>query len=90
MSATDAAPQDANLTRTAVGLAVATVIAWAVLAAIDHDGPGWILFPVLGAATAVTAYRAGGTTPRNMAALVAFVVGVVAILVFLAWMIFGS
>lgn len=90
MAATGASPQDASLTRTAVALAVATVLSWVVLAAIDHDGPGWILMPVLGIAAAVTAYRAGGTSPRNMAALVSLVIGVLAVLTFLAWIAFGD
>ncbi len=76
-----------SLTRTAIGLAVATVVAFVVLAAVDHDGAGWLIFPVLGLAAAGTAWRAGGRTTQNMPAFVALVIGVLAILVFLAWVI---
>ena len=89
MAATGATPQDASLTRTAVALAAATVVAWVVLAAIDHDGPGWIVLPVLGLAAAVTAYRAGGTSTSNVPALASLVVGVLAILSFLGFVIAG-
>ena len=88
---TDAAPQNASLTRTAMGLAAATAVAWIILVATDHDGAAWLLVPVLGIATAVTAWRAGGTSPqRNTAAFVALVVGVLAILTFLAFVVFGD
>jgi len=88
METTDAAAtRDGSLTSTAVALAVVTVVAWFVLAAIDHDGPGWLLQPVLGIATAVTAWRAGGSSPQNRRAFIALIVGVLAILVFLGWVI---
>ena len=61
-----------------------------VLAAIDHDGPGWLLQPVLGAAAAVTAWRAGGTSTRNMPALVALIVGVLMVLIFLGFVLGGG
>ena len=90
------APTDAvttgneSLTRTAVGLAAAAVVVWVVLAAIDHNGAAWLLQPVLGLAAAVTAWRAGGTSPKNMAAFVALIIGVLAVLVFLGWLIFDG
>ncbi len=89
MSSTGAVTRDdQSLTRIAIGLAAATVVAWVVLAALDHDGAGWILLPVLGLAAALAAWRAGGTSPKqNMRAFVAFVIGVVAILVFVAFLI---
>jgi hypothetical protein len=91
MSASDTAPRDESQTRVALGLAAATVVAWIVLAALDHDGAGWILLPVLGIAAAVSAWRAGGTSPqRNMTAFVALVVGVLAILTFLGFVIVGD
>ena len=68
-------------------LAAATVLLWVVLGALDHDGAGWLLFPVLGLATAVTAWRAGGTSPQNMRAFAPFIIGVLAILVFLGFVI---
>jgi len=87
MTPTDAVAGDESLTRTAVLLAAATVLAWAVLVALDHDGAGWFIQPVLGLAAAVTAWRAGGTSPQNMRAFVALIIGVLAILVFLGFVI---
>lgn len=79
---------DQALTRAAVALAAATVIAWIVPVALDHDGAGWLVFPVLGLAAAIVAWRAGGTSPRNMPAFVSFIVGVLALIVFLLFVIF--
>ncbi len=89
MSTTDAVGQDGSLTRTAVWLAAATVLGWIVLAALDHDGAGWLIWAILGVATAVTAWRAGGTSPKNARAFAAFVIGVLAIVVFLIFVIAG-
>jgi len=90
MTSTDAAPRnDPTLTRAAIGLAIATVIAWIIPVAVDHDGAGWLVFPVLGLATAVVAWRAGGTSPKNMPAFVSFVIGLLAIIVMAAFVIFG-
>ena len=89
MSSTGATTRnDQSLTRAAIGLAAATVVAWIVLVAVDPDGAGWLVFPVLGLAAAVVAWRAGGTSPKNMPAFVAFIIGVLAILVFVAFVIF--
>ena len=90
MTPTDAVAGDESLTRTAVLLAAATALVWVILAAMDHDGSGWLLLPVLGLAAAVTAWRAGGTSPQNMRAFVALIVGVLAILVFLGFVIADS
>ena len=90
MTSTDAVTRDDSLTRTAVLLAAATALVWVILAAMDHDGAGWLLLPVLGLAAAVTAWRAGGTSPQNMRAFVALIVGVLAILVFLGFVIADS
>jgi hypothetical protein len=88
MATGDAAPTGSEtLTRTALLLAGAAVLVMVVLAAMDHDGAGWLLQPVLGLAAAVTAWRAGGTSPRNRLAFVAFVVGVVMVLLFLGFLI---
>lgn len=76
-----------SLTRTALLLAGAGVLVMVVLAALDHDGAGWLLQPVLGLAAAVTAWRAGGTSPRNMPALLALIIGVLLVLIFLGFMI---
>jgi len=76
-----------SLIRTALLLAGAAVLVMVVLAAIDHDGAGWLLQPVLGLAAAVTAWRAGGTSPRNMPAFLALIIGVLMVLIFLGFMI---
>jgi hypothetical protein len=87
MTTEGAGTRDNSLTRTAVVLAAATVLVIVVLAALDHDGAGWLLQPVLGLATVVTAWRAGGTSPKNMPAFVALIIGVLAILLFLGFII---
>ena len=76
-----------SLTRTALMLAGAAVLVMVVLAALDHDGAAWLLQPVLGLAAAVTAWRAGGTSPRNMPAFLALIIGVLMVLIFLGFMI---
>ena len=73
---------DRSATNLAVGLGIATVVAMVVLAAADADGPIWIIQGALAAATAVAAWRAGGTSTRNPLAMGALVVGVVLFLVF--------
>ena len=88
MSTNLATGSDQSLTRAAVALAAATVVAWTIPVALDHDGRGWLVFPVLGLATAIVAWRAGGTSPRNMPAFVSFIVGVLALMVFLLFVIF--
>jgi hypothetical protein len=90
MTSEGAGTSNESLTRTAVVLAAATVLVWVVLAALDHDGAGWLIFPVLGLAAAVTAWRAGGTSPKNMPAFVALIIGVLALLVFLGFIIGDS
>ncbi len=87
MESTGAVRGNESLTKTAIALAAATVIAWVVLAAMDHDGAGWVIFPALGLAAAVTAWRAGGTSPKNVGAFVALIIGALAVLVFLGWVI---
>ncbi|MEJ7787380.1 MAG: hypothetical protein WKF96_21460 [Solirubrobacteraceae bacterium] len=56
---------------------------------MDHDGAGWLIWAILGVATAVTAWRAGGTSPKNTRAFVALIIGMLAILVFLGFVIAG-
>ena len=87
MASTGAETPDVSLTRTAVVLAAVGVLVMVVLATIDHDGAGWLLQPVLGLAAVVTAWRAGGTSPRNMPAFAALIVGVLLVLIFLGFMI---
>ena len=87
MTSSGAAHRGASHTQTAVVLAAATVLSWVVLAALDHDGAGWMILPLLGIATTVVAWRAGGTSPQNMRALVALIIGVLAILTFLGFVI---
>ncbi len=89
MSSTGAGSPDASLTRTAVLLAAAAVLVMVVLAAIDHDA-GWLLQPVLGLAAAVIAWQAGGTSPRNMPAFAALIVGVLMVLIFLGFVLAGE
>ena len=87
LSSTGGATPETSLTQTAVALAAATVLSFVVLAGLDHEGGGWMIFPVLGLATAVIAWRAGGTSPQKMRAFVPLIIGVLAILVFLGWVI---
>ena len=87
MSTARPVEQDQSLTRTAVALAAATVLTWIVLVVTDHDGAGWLIQPVLGVATAVFAWRAGHGSTQNVRALVALVIGVLAVLAVLGWMI---
>ncbi len=83
-------PANRSLTRTALLLAGAGIVALVVLSATDHDGAGWILMPVLGLAAAVTAWRAGGSSPRNLPAFIALIIGAILTLMFLGWVIFGE
>jgi hypothetical protein len=87
MESTSAAGHNESLSRTAVLLAAATLLAWAVLVAMDHDGAGWLVQPVLGLAAVVTAWRAGGRSPQNRGAFVALIIGSLAVLSFLAFVI---
>ncbi len=87
MATSEAARENRTLTWLAIALAAATVILWLVLAAVDHDGGGWLVWGLLGLATAVTAWRAGGTSRRNVGALVALIIGALAILVFLGFVV---
>ena len=42
MASTDTRSRnDQSLTRAAIALAVATVVAWIIPVAVDHDGAGW-------------------------------------------------
>ena len=88
-TADDAAPTGSqSLTWAALALAGASVLVMVVLAAMDHDGAAWLIQPVLGLAAAVTAWRAGGTSPRrNPLAFAALVVGVAMVLLFLGWVV---
>jgi hypothetical protein len=90
MAQTHSGPEAAgspSLTKAAVGLAAAALLAMVVLAAADADGPIWIVVGVLAAAGAVVGWRAGGTTPRNTLAFGALIVGTVLFLVFVGFTI---
>jgi hypothetical protein len=76
-----------SLTKVAAGLATAAVLTMVVLSAMDADGPIWILQGVLAGAAAVTAWRAGGTTPRNPVAFAALIVGTVLFLLFAGFLV---
>ena len=87
MATRGAARANPSLTWAAIALAAATVILWLVLGVLDHDGLGWLVWGLLGLATAVTAWRAGGTSRRNVGALVALIIGLLAVVVFLAFVV---
>jgi len=90
MARTNAGPKAAgggSLTNGAVGLAAAAVLAMVVLAAVDAEGPIWIVQGVLAAAAAVVGWRAGGTRPQNVLAFGALLVGTVLFLVFVGFTI---
>jgi hypothetical protein len=84
---TDSPAADRSRTNLAVALAGATVLAVVILNIAGADGPIWIIQGVLAAATAVAAWRAGGTSTRNPLAMGALVVGVVLLLLFLGFLI---
>jgi hypothetical protein len=68
---------DPTLTRAAVALAIAAIVQVIVMQAADAHGPVWTTQGALAAVTAVVAWRAGGSTPRNLAAFGALVVGAI-------------
>ena len=78
------------LTKVAAGLAAAAAAVWIALAAMDHDGAAWLLVAVFGAAAAVTGWMAGHGRKENMTALVALVVGVVAVLTVVLWIVIDA
>lgn len=86
-AAPDRAQGNASPTTTAVALAAATVLAMVVLAALDADGPIWLIQGALALATVVTAWRAGGRTPANPRAFGALIVGAVLLLLFLGFLV---
>jgi len=67
-----AEPDRANL---AVAFAVAAVGVWALLIAIDADGPIWIVQGVLALGAAITGWRAGASGMPRGRALAALVIG---------------
>ena len=87
MSSTGAEASNVSLTRIAAILALAGVALMVVLAAVDHDGGGWLVQPVLGLAAAITAWRAGGSSPKNLIAFVSLLLGVALVVIFLGFMI---
>ena len=87
MSTTGAETSNVSLTRMAALLALAGVAVMVVLAVIDHDGWGWLAQPVLGLAAAVTAWRAGGSSPKNLIAFLALLIGVILVVVFLGFLV---
>lgn len=87
MSSMDAEASNVSLTRIAAGLAIAGVALMVVLATIDHDGWGWLVQPILGLAAAITAWRAGGSSPKNIIAFLALLVGAALVVIFLGFVI---
>lgn len=88
MATSDAAPtKDGGLAKIAVLFAVAALAVMVVLAAIDYDGPVWLLQPIFGLAAVAAGWRAGGTSPRNPLAFGALIVGTLMTLIFLGWVV---
>ena len=82
-----AQPDRASRANVAAALAAAAVAIWAVLMAIEADGPIWILVGVASLAAAVTGWRAGeGAMPRGRA-LAALVVGTLLFVMFVVFTI---
>ena len=90
MEAMDTTARDTSQGKLSLMLAIGAVVTMAVLAAIDHDGPVWILQGVLGLAAAVVGYRAGGTSPKSGPAFVGFLVGTILFLIFMGFVIAGD
>ena len=88
-TSTGPVPRDAPhpLTRVAVGMATAAVVLWVALVAADHDGPLWLVWALVGVGTAVVSWKAGGTSPRNRTAFVCFLIGLLAVLVFIGFVL---
>ena len=76
-----------SLTKIAVALAAATVIQLVGMEAAGVHGPIWITQGALAAATTGTAWRAGGTTPRNPLAFGALIVGTLLLVTFIGFTI---
>lgn len=81
----NATADDNSLTMVAAGLAVASVVAVIVLAAMAADGAIWVLQGALSLGAAVTGWLAGGRTPRNTVAFGAMLVGAVLFLMFVGF-----
>ena len=71
----------------AAALAAVAVAVWAVLIAVDADGPIWIVVGVLSLAAAVTGWRAGGGGLPGGRALAALVVGGLLFVMYVAFTI---
>ena len=85
-----AQPAGASGANVAVAVAAVAVAVWAVLMAIDADGPIWILLGVVSLAAAVLGWRAGdGAMPRGRA-LAALVIGVVLFVMFVVGTILAA
>ena len=87
MEASDITGTNASQGKLSLMLAIGAVVTMAVLAALDHDGPVWILQGVLGLAAAIVGYRAGGTSPKSGPAFVGFLVGTILFLLFAGFLI---
>jgi len=87
MHAESDAASSEPLTKIAVALAAVAVIQMVAMEAAGVHGPIWITQGVLAAATVATAWRAGGTTPRNPLALGALIVGAVLFMAFVGFTI---
>ena len=81
---TGAAESRANL---AAALAALAVAVWAVLIAIDADGPIWIVVGVASLGAAIMGWRAGGGAMPRGRALAALIVGGVLFALFVVFTI---
>lgn len=74
-------------TRIAMGFAAATLVVWLVLVLTDHEGGGWLAYGALALGTVITGVRAGGAKAGNRLATAALVLGAVALISFLGFVI---
>ncbi len=82
-----AEPAAASPANIAAALAAVAVGIWAVLVAIDADGPIWLLVGASSLAAAVMGWRAGGGTMPRGRALAALVIGTVLFVMFVVFTI---
>ena len=71
----------------AAALAVLAVAVWAVLVAVDADGPIWIVVGVASLGAAIMGWRAGGGAMPRGRALAALIVGGVLFAMFVVFTI---
>ncbi len=82
-----AARANASQANVAAGLAAATLVLWAILVITEAEDAIWLLLAALGAVTAFVGWRAGAGARPTGRALVAVVVGVLAVVTVIGWWI---